>query len=122
MKALDKVLDTSDDAKTYPKGPQTILKTSQFAKFPSNCSSTISSPNLFLVDTSPDDEMQEIGDDSESDWDVVEDPTKQLPATRVSLNPRDPKATVDNGVTRVIQIPVSLYFTHCPKTPWLSSS
>ena len=26
MKALDKVLDTSDDAKTHPKGPQTYLK------------------------------------------------------------------------------------------------
>ena len=26
MKALDQVLDTSDDAKTHPKGPQTHLK------------------------------------------------------------------------------------------------
>ena len=26
MKALDKVLDTSDDAKTHPKRPQTYLK------------------------------------------------------------------------------------------------
>ena len=30
MKALDEVLDTSDDVKTYPEGPRTYLKKVKF--------------------------------------------------------------------------------------------
>ena len=33
VKALDKVLDTIDDAKTHPKGPQPYLKQSKKSKF-----------------------------------------------------------------------------------------
>ena len=39
MKALDKVLDTSDDAETHPKGRWTCLETSQISIFLSNKSS-----------------------------------------------------------------------------------
>ena len=41
MKALDQVLDTSDDVKTYPEGPRTYLKKTQISKFSSNNSSSM---------------------------------------------------------------------------------
>jgi hypothetical protein len=45
-KALDQVLDTSDDAKSYPEGPRTYLKKTQTSK----CSLTFSSSMIVYDD------------------------------------------------------------------------